>query len=530
MSKALRHVNIHHTSQTEQADSRQVKNNAGGFSFKASEWDRLERFLILGTDDGTYYVNEVDLTKQNVDFVRGLLSQDATEVIRRTVDVSVNARAKSNSPAIFILALAMNTEGVDRTFIKDAVLKVVRTGTHLFEYAQYLENLGGWGRAKRDSVAQWYSSKNEFQLGLQVVKYRQRHNFTHRDLFRLAHPKGIDSEVGNFILGKNHGVVPRIIEGFERVQAATTEKEVVLLVQEYGLPWETIPTQWHKSLKVWRTLYEAGMGQTALVRNTLRFARLGAFNDLIFAADYANKLADPELITKGKLHPIQYLNASVVFEVGQLVRDGYSTWSYVNRKKDWETNSKVLKGLQEGFYAAFKNVEPAQKRTLIGLDVSGSMGSPAMGLDLSCAQVGAAVAMQIARTEPYSMIRGFSTSFVDLGITENDSFGQAMRKVQQRNFGGTDCALPMQWAKTNDVEIDTFVTITDSETWYGHEHPHQALNNYRKEFVPDAAMAVLAVAGNPFTIADSKDRRQMDFVGFDSNAPKVLADFSAGRL
>lgn len=529
MSKALKNVNTHKTVQTERADSRQVKNNAGGFVFKVSEWDRLERFLILGTDGGTYYVKQVDLTEQNVDFVRTLLKQDVAEVISRVVDVSINARAKSNSAALFVLALAMNTDGIDKSIVKNAVNKVARTATHLFEYTQYLENLGGWGRAKRESVANWYAEKSIEQLALQIVKYRQRNGWTHRDTLRLAHPKNLHAGIVEFALGKNHGVVPRIIDGFEQVQVAKTSKEVVKLIEEYQLPWETIPTQWHKDLRVWRTLFEAGMGQTALLRNTTRFAKLNAFDDLDFAADYAAKLADPERIEKGKVHPISYLNASVVFEEGQIDRKDQAAYWYPQRNKNWNTNAKVLKALQNGFYSAFKNVEPANKRTLLGVDISGSMSCLANGLELSCAQVSAAVAMQIARTEPKSEIRGFSSSFVDLEISESDTFSVAMRKVQRHNFGRTDCSLPMLNALEKGQKIDTFVVITDNETWAGKMHPFQALKLYRKEMQIDARLAVLGVAATPFTIADSDDLGMRDYIGFDSGAPFNLADFSAGR-
>ena len=34
-----------------------VENNAGGFVFKLDEWKQLERFLILGSEGGTYYVS-----------------------------------------------------------------------------------------------------------------------------------------------------------------------------------------------------------------------------------------------------------------------------------------------------------------------------------------------------------------------------------------------------------------------------------------------------------------------------------------
>ena len=33
-----------------------VKNNAGGFGFAVDKWQRLRRFLILGSEGGTYYV------------------------------------------------------------------------------------------------------------------------------------------------------------------------------------------------------------------------------------------------------------------------------------------------------------------------------------------------------------------------------------------------------------------------------------------------------------------------------------------
>src|SRR6185436_13275582 len=153
MSKALNSVNTKNTAPKQQAKSNQVVNNAGGFVFKVSDKDRFERFLILGVDGGTYYVKEPDLVNQNLDFVREYISTNSIEAIGQIVDVSANGRAKSNDPALFSLALAMNTDGVDRSIVSAAVLKVARTSTHLFAYAEFLKNLGGWGRAKKNSIA-----------------------------------------------------------------------------------------------------------------------------------------------------------------------------------------------------------------------------------------------------------------------------------------------------------------------------------------------------------------------------------------
>lgn len=532
MSNALNKINKRNTPATVKAKAGQVRNNGGGFSFKLDEWNRLERFLIMGTDKGTYYVGEQKLTEQNVGVVEELLKQDAPEVLRRTVEISDQGRARSNSQALFVLASAMNTDGVDKAFVRSCVNKVARTSTHLFEYAQYLDNLGGWGRAKRESISNWYTSKTPQQLALQVIKYRQRNGWTHRDMLRLAHTKGINPGIGNFILGKEYYVneVPSLIIGFEKLQNAKSEQEVINLISEYGLPWEAMPTEWHKSLKVWRALFDTGMGQTALLRNTVRFARLGAFNDMRFAKQYADKLQDAELIRKGRVHPINYLNAAVVFERGQLkeVKGGYY-YNYKELVKNWTTNATVLDGLQEGFYAAFGNIEPANKRTVVALDVSGSMGGWANGIDMTCAEVGAAIAMFILHTEPYCEIRGFSSQYVDLGITKKDTLANVLKKTNTWNFGSTNAALPMQFAERNKQEVDTFVVITDNEVNTGRQ-PFQALKSYRDATGIAAREAVFGVSATPFSIADPNDAGSMDFVGFDSNAPRILADFSAGRL
>ena len=92
-------------------------------------------------------------------------------------------------------------------------------------------------------------------------------------------------------------------------------------------------------------------------------------------------------------------------------------------------------------------------------------------------------------------------------------------------MGGTDCALPMLWARRRGLRFGAFVTYTDSETWAGEVHPSQALRDYRGALVPDAKAVVVGMTSNGFTIADPADRGMLDVVGFDATAPAVIADF-----
>ena len=45
--------------------STQVPNSAGGYSWSVDDWTRLRRFLVLGSEGGTFYASEQTLTLAN---------------------------------------------------------------------------------------------------------------------------------------------------------------------------------------------------------------------------------------------------------------------------------------------------------------------------------------------------------------------------------------------------------------------------------------------------------------------------------
>ena len=49
--------------QIEPLDEWQVRNSARGYSYPVDQWRRLERFLILGSEGGSYYAIERTLTR-----------------------------------------------------------------------------------------------------------------------------------------------------------------------------------------------------------------------------------------------------------------------------------------------------------------------------------------------------------------------------------------------------------------------------------------------------------------------------------
>jgi len=63
----------------------QVPNSAGGFAFAVDDWARLDRFLILGAEGGSYYATERKLTRENAQAVLRCLQLDGRRVVNRIV-------------------------------------------------------------------------------------------------------------------------------------------------------------------------------------------------------------------------------------------------------------------------------------------------------------------------------------------------------------------------------------------------------------------------------------------------------------
>lgn len=131
--------------------STQILNNAGGYGWDAGIWARLDRFLILGSEGGSYYARQRDLTTQNIDNLKACIVEDGERMVARIVEISETGRAPKNDPALFALAHAASYKESLATRRKalDALPRVARTGTHLLHFAAFIDKLRGWGPAVR---------------------------------------------------------------------------------------------------------------------------------------------------------------------------------------------------------------------------------------------------------------------------------------------------------------------------------------------------------------------------------------------
>lgn len=538
--------------------SSQVRNSGDGYSWQVDDWTRLDRFLILGAEGGTYYITERDLVKQNHDVIVRCIKADGLRAVNRIVEISDAGRAPKNDPAIFALALVVthgDTQAKAHAFAN--LSKVCRIGTHLFHFAEYVNAMRGWGRGLRNAVASWYVEREADALALQTVKYQQRDGWSHSDLLRLAHPKapspqhdavfrwmlaGADSlgerEVNRKVCGEDRvakypavGALPKLIEAFEQAKRASSKDEIVKLITEIDLPREAIPTQWLNEVAVWEALLQR-MPMTAMVRNLGKMSGIGLVKPFSDAKKLIlRKLKDETALKRSRIHPLAILVAQKIYAQGHGDK-GVLKWSPV---------SAIVDALDAAFYATFSNVEPCNKPVLLALDVSGSMAASMIaGSCISAREGSAATALISAATEPEHEIIAFSAperggyggmhgggepGITRVSLSPCMRLAEVMKVIEKIPMGGTDCALPMLWAARNKLNVSAFVTYTDSETWAGNIHPAQALRQYRSEFVGDAKAVVVGMTTNGFTLADPNDRGMLDVVGFDPSVPMVIADF-----
>jgi len=535
--------------------SGQVPNSAGGSTWEVDDWARLRRFLILGSEGGSYYASEWALTRENADAVERCIREDGLRAVAEITRVSEESRAPKNDPALFALAMAagLGDEATRRAALA-ALPRVARTGTHLFQFATFVEQFRGWGRSLRRAVGGWYAGRSVEALAYQVVKYRQRDGVTHRDLLRLGHPAGKVS-AGNpslevspqhaatfewIVRGTVADGLPRLVEGFIRAQEAETPKDAASLVREYRLPREALMPEHLTSAEVWAALLE-DMPTGALIRNLATMTRVGAIapgSD--GTAKVVAQLGDAERIRKARVHPIAVLAALRTYGAGRGARG----------RGEWNPVREVIDALDAAFYAAFENVEPTGKRLLLALDVSSSMlGGQVAGVPgLAPRDASAALALVTAATESRYETVGFfagrggfhkrgggrfagrADGLTPLSISPRQRLDDAVKTVSGLPFGGTDCALPMLYAQAARREIDTFVIYTDSETWAGDIHPVQALRDYRHASGINARLVVVGMVSNGFSIADPADPGMLDVVGFDTATPQLIAEFVRGAL
>ena len=93
LQKLLSHLSFGQRAPIAEAITPQVANSAGGYSWALDDWTRLLRFLILGSEAGSYYASPQALTQDNADVVLRCMIEDGVRTVNTLVDLILDTGA-----------------------------------------------------------------------------------------------------------------------------------------------------------------------------------------------------------------------------------------------------------------------------------------------------------------------------------------------------------------------------------------------------------------------------------------------------
>ncbi len=512
-------------------EAEMIQGRSGGWMFNAGIWQMLRRCLLIGTAESTYYARRGELTEDFVATVQQAVAIDPERVAEEILYASDGRSINNSAPILALVILSMGEAPEAKRAFMDLFPQVVRTGSHFYEWMSYTKSLRGFGKVIREVGKAWLSREDVTGLAYQLLKYQQRHGFSHRDALRLFHVKPPTAD---------HDLLFNwVVNGWSELP---TDIPSEALKQIWWYEWlKRNPDKTHEAIsqarlthemaapvgimdrQAWQLLFQE-MPIGAMLRNLGSLTQLGVLQ----TRQHRNLNRVEELLNnkkylrRGRIHPIDILKALKTYQSGGTV--GKS-------KKSWAPIPRIVDILEKALELSFEVVEPTNQVFMHAVDISSSMSwTTVASVGMSCCEIATAMALVTAKAEKNYAIRGFSTEFRNLGISKSDSFSCALKKAKKQNFGGTDASVAYDWMIKHKFKADVICFWTDSESWAGRKHPSQALAQYRQKVNPKAKAVYITLAPYNITLVDPQDPQSWDLAGFDPGVPRLIQMVAKGEL
>jgi hypothetical protein len=190
--------------QTCQLNIDQVLNCSGGYVWKLSPIEHVNRYLVLGgaKDMGNYYKQADDVSHEcALSVLQMIRSPDGSQFVQLCdllKAVSIGGRAPKQEPVLLSVAAAIvfakNPKEKEIAF--ETAKACIRIPTHLFMLSGFVRDLSmaktvnkgkGWGTGFRRAMAHYYLSHTGRELAFHMTKYQNREGWTHADVIRMLH-------------------------------------------------------------------------------------------------------------------------------------------------------------------------------------------------------------------------------------------------------------------------------------------------------------------------------------------------------
>lgn len=238
------------------------------------------------------------------------------------------------------------------------------------------------------------------------------------------------------------------------------------------LTWESELSENGNNKETWEKLIASGkVGYMALLRNLRNIINAAPDN----IADVLKKIADPEAVRRSRQFPFRFLSAY------RNLPDG--------------AGSAVYNALEDAVDASVANMPRLPGRTVIAVDVSGSMSSPvSSNSTVRCCEIGMMLGLIANRICEDALFLEFNYDLEKPAMSSRSGILYAcVHEAKAR--GGTDMCLPVAYMTNSRIMADRLIIISDNECNYGTHTVHRQMNEYRKYINPNCWVHAIDLMG-----------------------------------
>lgn len=400
--------------------------------------------VAYGMDDKSKLVTQVLTSFFNEKKFYGDNSKDMVETIKRVVasdpefiaKLAVFARREFNMRSVaHVLVAYLAHEPSGKPFARRAMRSIALRGDDLTETVAFY--LATFGKPLPHSLRNGISDKLQTMDEYQLAKYKGAgKSVAMKDLLCLCRPKPVND--------------------------AQSELWQRVLNNELAVPmtWETQLSADGNNAETWQRLIDSGkVGYMALLRNLRNIIKADPSN----ISKVYETIADPNRVRKSKQLPFRFLSAyKSIQEVG---------------------SSAAFSALEAAVDASVDNLPKLHGRTVIAIDVSGSMSQPVSAKsDVTCVEISTMLGLLANRICDDAIVYKFNTDIrrgaYPLNVAVLATASEAVCG------GGTDMYLPFKAMLDNNIKADRVIIISDNECnspWRSTRTVQSLADKYRKK-------------------------------------------------
>lgn len=413
--------------------TKKIENYHGEEAFAQHDLEALTRMsLSCFYNETKYYGNN---TNEILSLFRKVASADPEYAMKLTVYLRKEFFLRS-IPAVFATELAQIVKENPR--MKDVIYNVVERVDDITNILAYHNTK--FATAKEVIEGSAVKTKHIKKLPNQIKKGLRMAfgKFTPYQLYKYKGERNVFKLADAIKLIKPIPKNDELSECFKKIIEGKTE-----IIDT----WETKVSMNGNNAGVWEELIDNhSLGYMAALRNMRNIINAKVSEEHF--TKYLSLITNVNAIKKSKQYPFRFYSAYK--EVGNLTNSKYK--------------GMALDALSTALEISIQNLKKLPGKTLIAIDVSASMTSRiSEKSSLTAAEVAVLYGVMAGRICDDADVITFDTEVKEVFVTKNDSIITNVERIYAHG-GGTNVALPFEYAVKNNKSYDRIIMLTDNQS------------------------------------------------------------------